>query len=69
MKEQGKAIDAIRKYRIKPILTEEAEFIYIESLEYMIKETKDTDYMILPQKANSRRHLPTTWLNIFTAIL
>lgn len=46
MKEQGKAIDAIRKYRIKPILTEEEEFIYIESLEYMIKETKDTDYMI-----------------------
>ena len=46
MKEQGKATDAIRKYRIKPILTEEEEFIYIESLEYMIKETKDTDYMI-----------------------
>ncbi|MBR4164496.1 MAG: sel1 repeat family protein [Solobacterium sp.] len=44
--EHVKAVNAINKLRMKPILTEEEEFIYIESLMYMIEETKDTDYMV-----------------------
>lgn len=35
-----------RKYRVKPSLNEDEEFEYTESLNYLIEETKDPEYMV-----------------------
>ena len=40
------AKDNIKECSYKDILTSDEEFLYIESLEYLVKETNDPKYMM-----------------------